>query len=48
VHAPHQLVKDLPTGLENGNPEAALDGDLDEFMAASSGATRSEASANAR
>ncbi|MDB5399288.1 MAG: peptide chain release factor 2, partial [Rhodopila sp.] len=37
---------------EKGNPDAVLDGDLDEFMAAAlaqrSGATRSEASANAR
>jgi len=52
VLAPYQLVKDLRTGLEKGNPDAVLDGDLDEFMAAAlaqrSGATRSEASANAR
>ena len=52
VLAPYQLVKDLRTGLEKGNPDAVLDGDLDEFMAAAlaarSGATRSEASASAR
>jgi peptide chain release factor 2 len=52
VLAPYQLVKDLRTGVEKGNPEAVLDGDLDEFMAAAlaarAGATRSEASANAR
>jgi peptide chain release factor 2 len=52
VLAPYQLVKDLRTGLEKGNPDAVLDGDLDDFMAAAlaarSGATRSEASANAR
>ena len=52
VLAPYQLVKDLRTGLEKGNPDAVLDGDLDGFMAAAlaarSGATRSEASANAR
>jgi peptide chain release factor 2 len=52
VLAPYQLVKDLRTGVEKGNPDAVLDGDLDEFMAAAlaarSGATRSEASANAR
>jgi peptide chain release factor 2 len=52
VLAPYQLVKDLRTGVETGNPDAVLDGDLDEFMAAAlaarSGATRSEASANAR
>ena len=52
VLAPYQLVKDLRTGVEKGNPDAVLDGDLDEFMAAAlaarSGATRSEASASAR
>jgi peptide chain release factor 2 len=52
VLAPYQLVKDLRTGVEKGNPTAVLDGDLDEFMAASLasrvGATRSEASAQAR
>jgi peptide chain release factor 2 len=52
VLAPYQLVKDLRTGVEKGNPDAVLDGDLDEFMAAAlaarSGATRSEASAQAR
>jgi peptide chain release factor 2 len=52
VLAPYQLVKDLRTGVEKGNPAAVLDGDLDDFMAAAlaarSGGTRSEASANAR
>jgi peptide chain release factor 2 len=52
VLQPYQLVKDLRTNLEKGNPAAVLDGDLDEFMAAALatrvGATRSEASANAR
>ncbi len=52
VLAPYQLVKDLRTGVEKGNPAAVLDGELDEFMAAAlaarSGATRSEASASAR
>jgi len=51
VLAPYQMVKDLRTGVEKGNPDAVLDGDLDEFMAASLaqrvGATRSEASAQA-
>ncbi len=51
VLAPYQLVKDLRTGVEKGNPAAVLDGDLDEFMAAAlaarAGATRSEASATA-
>jgi len=52
VLAPYQMVKDLRTGVEKGNPEAVLDGSLDEFMAASLaqrvGATRSEASASAQ
>src|SRR4029079_8345339 len=52
VLAPYQLVKDLRTGVEKGNPDAVLDGDLDGFMAAAlaarAGPTRSEASAQAR
>ncbi len=52
VLAPYQLVKDLRTNYETGNPAAVLDGNLDAFMAASLaqrvGATRSEASANAQ
>ena len=52
VLQPYQLVKDLRTNRESGNPAAVLDGDLDEFMAAAlaarAGATRSEASAQAR
>src|SRR5271165_4895018 len=52
VLAPYQLVKDLRTGTETSNPSAVLDGDLDSFMAAAlaarAGATRSEASAQAR
>lgn len=51
VLAPYQLVKDLRTGVETGNPDAVLDGDLDGFMAAALaarvGATRSDASAQA-
>jgi len=35
VLAPYQMVKDLRTGVETGNPDAVLDGDLDAFMAAS-------------
>ena len=34
VLAPYQMVKDLRTGVEKGNPNAVLDGELDEFMAA--------------
>ncbi|MBC9206307.1 peptide chain release factor 2 [Roseomonas aerophila] len=52
VLAPYQLVKDLRTNVEKGNPDAVLDGEIDDFMAAALasrvGATRSEASANAR
>ncbi|WP_338329934.1 peptide chain release factor 2 [Commensalibacter sp. Nvir] len=51
VLAPYQLVKDLRTEVEKTNPQAILDGDLDEFMAAALalrvGATRSKASAQA-
>jgi peptide chain release factor 2 len=32
VQAPYQLVKDLRTEYETGNPQAVLDGDLDPFM----------------
>jgi peptide chain release factor 2 len=35
VLQPYQLVKDLRTNIENTNPTAVLDGDLDDFMAAS-------------
>ena len=35
VLAPYQMVKDLRSGMESGNPFAILDGDLDGFMAAS-------------
>ncbi|PAL21919.1 peptide chain release factor 2 [Acetobacter syzygii] len=52
VLAPYQMVKDLRTSVETGNPDAVLDGDLDAFMAAALamrvGATRSEASASAQ
>ncbi|QYU66977.1 peptide chain release factor 2 [Leptolyngbya sp. 15MV] len=51
VLQPYQMVKDLRTGVEKGNPAAVLDGELDEFLAAALalrvGATRSEASAKA-
>jgi peptide chain release factor 2 len=35
VLQPYQLVKDLRTGVTSTNPSAVLDGDIDEFMAAS-------------
>ncbi|WP_439580760.1 peptide chain release factor 2 [Elioraea sp.] len=51
VLQPYQMVKDLRTGVEKGNPQAVLDGDLDDFMAASLASrvkgVRSEASAQA-
>jgi peptide chain release factor 2 len=34
VLQPYQMVKDLRTGVETGNPGAVLDGDLDRFLAA--------------
>ena len=34
VLQPYQLVKDLRTNIENTNPTAVLDGDLDAFMEA--------------
>jgi peptide chain release factor 2 len=51
---PYQMVKDLRTGVEKGNAQGVLDGDLDEFMAAAlahrvagGGATGSEEGAAA-
>ena len=34
VLAPYRLVKDLHTGIESGQPDKVLDGDLDEFITA--------------
>lgn len=34
VLAPYRLVKDLRTGIESGQPDKVLDGDLDEFITA--------------
>ncbi|MCH1542780.1 MAG: peptide chain release factor 2 [Alphaproteobacteria bacterium] len=34
VLQPYQMVKDLRTGVESGNPSAVLDGALDDFMEA--------------
>ncbi len=34
VLQPYQMVKDLRTNVEKSNPQAVLDGDLDDFMAA--------------
>jgi peptide chain release factor 2 len=31
---PYQMVKDLRTGYEVGNPQAVLDGDIDGFIEA--------------
>ncbi|MFM2130618.1 MAG: Peptide chain release factor 2 [Pseudomonadota bacterium] len=35
VLQPYQMVKDLRTGVEKGNAQGVLDGDLDDFMSAS-------------
>ena len=34
VLQPYQMVKDLRTGVESGNPSSVLDGALDDFMEA--------------
>lgn len=34
VLQPYKLVKDLRTNLENGNPQAVLDGDINDFLKA--------------
>ncbi len=31
---PYKMVKDLRTGIESGNPDAVLDGEIDEFIEA--------------
>ncbi|MDA8429588.1 MAG: peptide chain release factor 2, partial [Geobacteraceae bacterium] len=31
---PYKMVKDLRTGVESGNPDAVLDGNLDDFVVA--------------
>ena len=43
VLQPYQMVKDMRTGVETGNTNAVLDGDLDEFMAAALAARLGEA-----
>jgi peptide chain release factor 2 len=35
VLQPYQMVKDLRTGVEKGNAQAVLDGDIDDYLAAS-------------
>jgi len=32
VLAPYRLVKDLRSGVDTGNADAVLDGDLDQFI----------------
>ncbi len=34
VLQPYQMVKDLRTGVQSGNPQAVLDGDIDKFLEA--------------
>jgi peptide chain release factor 2 len=31
---PYQIVKDLRTGQESGNPQAVFDGEIDDFLEA--------------
>ena len=49
VLQPYQMVKDLRTGVETGNPDAVLNGDIGDFLAASlaakAGMQRDEAEA---
>ena len=35
VLQPYRMVKDLRTGIESSNPDAVLDGGIDQFLAAS-------------
>ena len=35
VLQPYQMVRNLRTSVEKGNAQAVLDGDLDDFIAAS-------------
>ena len=35
VLQPYQMIKDLRTGVEKGNPDAVLGGDIDDFLEAS-------------
>ncbi len=46
VLQPYQMVKDLRTNVERSDPQKVLDGDLDEFMAASLAARVGETSEN--
>ncbi|MEF3046660.1 peptide chain release factor 2 [Pseudotabrizicola sp. L79] len=51
VLQPYQMVKDLRTGVETSDTQGVLDGDLDQFMAATlamdvSGKSRAEANAD--
>ena len=50
VLQPYQMVKDLRTGVETSDTQGVLDGDLDQFMAATlamdvAGKSRAEANA---
>ena len=48
VLQPYQMVKDLRTGYEVGNPQSVFDGDIDGFIEAAIRWRRSEAGTSAR
>jgi peptide chain release factor 2 len=48
VLQPYQMVKDLRTGVEKGNAQGVLDGDIDEFLKASLAARLDQKSTSAR
>ena len=48
VLQPYQMVKDLRTGYEVGNPQSVFDGDIDVFIEAAIRWRRSEAGTSAR
>ena len=52
VLQPYQMIKDLRTGVEKGNAQAVLDGDIDDYLQAAlaarvHGSEETEQAANA-